>query len=104
MIEKYILYVGLNDKDKKKQLITTANAKKLIKKTLFKNNVEGYTIYMANGLYKHDNGQITQEKTIIIELLYINNNILNIIIQELKKILNQESILKQIQKINVSFE
>ena len=101
---KYILYVGLNDKDTKKQEITTATAQKTIQQILFNNQVEGFTIYKAKGLYKHTSGEITKETTIIIELLYISNNIINNIIKDLKIAINQESILKQVQKMAISFE
>ena len=101
---KYILYVGLNDKDTKKQELRTGDAQKIIQQILFNNQVEGFTIYKAKGLYKHTNGEITKETTIIIELLYISNNIINNIIKDLKKALNQESILKQVQKMAISFE
>ena len=102
--KKYILYVGLNDKDTKKQLITTNNAKKIIQHELFKNGIQGYTIYKGDGLYKHESGAITIEKTFIIELIYIDDKIVNQVIEQLKKVLNQESILKQTQNINISFE
>ena len=103
MIEKYILNIGLNDKNTKKQELKTADALKIIKKTLFNNGVEGYTIYNGFGLYKHDNGAITQEKTVIIEFIYIQESLIDKIIELLKKELNQESILKQKQELKIEF-
>ena len=102
--KKYILNIGLNDKDTKTQIIKTSEATKIIQNTLFNNGVEGYTIYNGYGLYKHDSGAITKEKTIIIELLYIDNKTIDLIIKDLKNALNQESILKQTFVLNISFE
>jgi hypothetical protein len=102
-MQKITLYVGLNDKDTKTQTIKTKDAKNTIQNTLFNNGVDAFTIYQANGQYKHESGAITKEKTIIIELLEINDNIINKIINDLKNRLNQESILKQTQKIDIDF-
>lgn len=102
--KKYILNIGLNDKDTKTQIIKTTEAKKIIQNILFINDVNGYTIYDGYGLYKHDDGAITKEKTIIIELLYINDDTIQKIIAMLKTALNQESILKQTFVLNISFE
>jgi len=104
MINKYILNIGLNDKDTKTQIIKTSKALETIKNTLFNNNIVGYTIYTGYGLYKHDSGEITKEKTIIIEMFYTDDNTINNIINDLKVKLNQESITKQVVKMSISFE
>ncbi len=104
MIEKYTLYVGLNDKDTKTQIITTEESRYIIQSILLNLNISGYTIYNGVGLYKHDNGAITKEETFIIELIYIDINTVNQAIEGLKKALNQESILLQVQNTNISFK
>lgn len=101
---KYILNVGLNDKDTKLQKIDSIEAYKIVENTLLNNGLSGYTIYQGKGLYKHDNGEITQENTLIIEILFTDDNTINNIINILKQVLNQESILKQVQEITISFE
>ena len=102
--KKYILNVGLNDKDTKQQKIDSIEAYKIVENTLLNNGLDGYTIYQGKGLYKHDNGDITQENTLIIEMLFTNEEIVNKIIRILKQVLNQESIMKQVQEITISFE
>ena len=102
--KKYILNVGLNDKDTKIQKIDSIEAYKIVENTLLNNGLDGYTIYQGKGLYKHDNGEITQENTLIIEVLFAEDKIINSIITILKQVLNQESILKQVQDITISFE
>jgi len=105
MIEKkYILNVGLNDKDTKLQKIDSIEAYKIVENTLLNNGLSGYTIYQGKGLYKHDTGEITQENTLIIEILFTSNEIVDKIIKILKQVLNQESIMKQVQDITISFE
>ena len=104
MEKKYILNVGLNDKDTKLQKIDSIEAYKIVENTLLNNGLNGYTIYQGKGLYKHDNGEITQENTLIIEVLFATDDIINKIIKILKQVLNQESILKQVQEITISFE
>lgn len=104
MEKKYILNVGLNDKDTKIQKIDSIEAYKIVENTLLNNGLNGYTIYQGKGLYKHENGEITQENTLIIEVLFATDDIINKIIKILKLVLNQESILKQVQEITISFE
>lgn len=104
MEKKYILNVGLNDKDTKLQKIDSIEAYKIVENTLLNNGLDGYTIYQGKGLYKHDNGEITQENTLIIEILFASDDIINKIIKILKVTLNQESILKQVQEVSITFE
>ena len=97
-MEKYILYVGLNDKDTKTQKIDTLSAYNLTNNILL-NYVEGATVTQSKGIYKHNNGNVIIENTLIIELLFTDNNTVNKIANDLKKALNQESIA--IQKFNI---
>lgn len=97
-MEKYILYVGLNDKDTKTQKIDTLSAYNLANNILL-NYVEGATVTQSKGIYKHQNGNVVIENTLIIELLFTDNDTVNKIANDLKKALNQESIA--IQKFNI---
>ena len=101
--KKYTLYIGLNDKDTKKQIITNEDAKKMVYDILFLNNIEGFTIYQAYGVYKHQDNTIVEENTIKIELLYVEYNTIKSIIEMLKVALNQESILLQVETITSDF-
>lgn len=98
-MEKYTLYVGLNDKDTKTQKISTLEAYKIVNNILLE-YTDGATIYEASGIYKHDDGTIVIEKTLRIELMFIDREIVGKIIELLKKVLNQESIVLQTEKIN----
>lgn len=98
-MEKYTLYLGLNDKDKKVQLIGTLEAYKICNNILL-HYTDGATIFEANGIYKHEDGSYTIEKTLRIELLFINAKTLTQIIADLKKAFNQEAIAVQKQVID----
>ena len=97
-MDKYILYVGLNDKDTKTQKIDTLSAYNLTNNILL-NYVEGATVTQSKGIYKHNNGNVVIENTLIIELLFTDKATVETIAKELKMALNQESIAIQKQTI-----
>jgi hypothetical protein len=97
-MDKYILYVGLNDKDTKTQKIDTLSAYNLTNNILL-NYVEGATVTQSKGIYKHQNGNVVIENTLIIELLFTDKTTVETIAKELKIALNQESIAIQKQTI-----
>lgn len=97
-MDKYILYVGLNDKDTKTQKIDTLSAYNLTNNILL-NYVEGATVTQSKGIYKHNNGNVVIENTLIIELLFTDKTTVETIAKELKITLNQESIAIQKQTI-----
>lgn len=98
-MNKFTLYLGLNDKDKKVQLINTIEAYKICNNILM-HYTDGATIFEANGIYKHDNGEFTIEKTLRIELLFIDKKTVVDIVEDLKKAFNQESIAVQNELVN----
>lgn len=97
-MDKYILYVGLNDKDTKTQKIDTLSAYNLTNNILI-NYVEGATVTQSKGIYKHNNGNVVIENTLVIELLFTDKTTVETIAKELKMALNQESIAIQKQTI-----
>ena len=86
-MEKFILYVGLNDKDTKTQLVTTPNAKRIV------NQIVGdCSIQEITGFYTHENGEKVEENTLKVEKLFSDDASVRMMCGELKKELNQESI------------
>ena len=99
---KYNVYIGLNDKEELKQIIDTTKAKKEVYNILLKNNIKAYTIYLVNGVFTNEENEITKEKTLKIEVLDIKKDDIIKSIKELKKVLNQESVLleEEVKKVN----
>lgn len=97
-MKKFTLFVGLNDKDTKRQEISTDDALTFCHYMLL-NHVDGATISDAKGIYKHDNGDIVTENTIRIELLFIDDETAKRIVEKLKNHFNQESVAVQIEDV-----
>ena len=86
-MKKHILYVGLKDKDSKKQVITTTRAKNIIA------GICGdCTLSDSTGVYTHNNGKQVKEHTIRVELLFKAEKDVKRMAQDIKAKLNQESI------------
>ena len=87
-LNKFCLFVGLNDKDTKYQTIPTEKAKDIV------NTVCGdCSIQEITGYYTHDNGEKVKENTLKVELLFKEQEQVLSYCQDLKKLLNQESII-----------
>lgn len=109
MIKK-TFYVGLNDKNTLKQEITSDEAIKIIKQVLYAHNFNYMTLSRANGVYVMNNtGESSDENTIIITICEsIRAHIKNrknarAVIDDLKILLNQESIGYEIQYTIANF-
>lgn len=97
-MKKFTLYCGLNDKDSKKQQISTDDALTFCHYMLL-NHCDGATISTAKGIYKHDDGTIVTENTVRIELLFVNDALVKDIVTDLKNHFNQESVAVQIEDV-----
>ena len=90
-MKKFTLYVGLNDKDKKIQKIDTVAAYQMVENVITK-KTDGYTISEAKGYYRHEDGTITIENTLRIEMLFVDKILVKEFCETLKRMLNQEAI------------
>ena len=86
-LEKYTLYVGLNDKDSKKQEVKTEDAMRMVT-----NIVGDNTMQIVHGHYTHADGSQVNETTLKIELLFKNDADVRLYCNDIKRLLNQESI------------
>lgn len=93
-IEKFALYIGLNDKVDKVQKINTVEAYKMVQNVALQ-MFDGCTISEADGIYKHEDGGFAVEKTLRVELLFTNLQTVKQFAEQIKIILNQESIAMQ---------
>lgn len=99
-IEKFTLYVGLNDQNTRKQEYTTEKAKRIISRILANNNIGGATFLKAEGLYTYITDNKTEkENTFKIEILFANKKQVNNAISQIKKALNQETIAVVREKV-----
>lgn len=106
-MEKYVnnktmLAVGLFDKDTKKQEIQTEQAFNIVNKCLME-NVEGATVYLGNGIYKHIDKTLVCEPNIIVLLYDVDKKTIDNIINKLCKLLNQECIMQETSVCSLSF-
>lgn len=97
-MKKFTLYLGLNDKDTKTQLISTLEAYKIVT-NLLAADFGGGTIYEATGIYRHDDGTVVTETTLRIEILFAERAQVVELISTLKKVFNQESVALQSETI-----
>ena len=99
MKKNYSLYLGLNDKDSKKQLLTVAESESILNDYLLNRaGVYGATVENVKGVYTHENGDVVVENTLKITLCYISKKQVLKIASDLKELFNQESIM--IQKLS----
>ena len=90
-----IYYIGLNDKDTKEQEITSMKAESILDKLFTNAYPLGFTRTNAIGRYKHNDGHIVSEETIIYTVL--DTKIVDYkLIDDIKSILNQESVAVQV--------
>jgi hypothetical protein len=101
-MEKYSLSIGLNDKDTKTQRVSTLEAYKIVENVIIE-KIGGGSIFEGRGIYKHENGQIVLENTLLVELFGCEENQVIEVVEVLKLALNQESIVLQVERINSRF-
>ena len=82
----YRVYIGLTDKNQKRQIIANDVAVEIVK-TICMNNNAGYTIYIANGGFREKDGFHT-ENTIVLEMDRIDDDTLDVVMNDIKRRLN----------------
>lgn len=86
-ITRYTLYVGLNDKDAKVQLVPAELAEEIIMEI-----VGDCSIERIRGCYTHENGTRVFENTLKVSILFRSEAEIEQYIAAIKQQLNQESI------------
>lgn len=96
MFTSYKLLIGLNDKDSKRQEISTIDAYKTIQ-----NIVGDCTIQESTGIYTHIDGTQVLEKTLQVQVIDFKGDMdIEPIVHILKKALNQEAIVVVTERID----
>ena len=101
-MKNYCLIVGLNDKDTKRQEITTDEARALLAGIVLDYS-DGATFTECAGIYKHADGSIVIEKSIKIEIAGITKENALHIAERAKIALNQEAIYFSEYRARVRF-
>lgn len=91
MNNKYIIFVGLNDKDSHAQEVSTLDAYKLVS-NLACTHVGFGTITEARGVYTHDDGTLVEEVTLRCEFSGAPLEKVKAFALAAKEALNQESV------------
>lgn len=102
---KYNIYIGMFDKDTKKQELSNTDFLNTVRKVMRLKDIENYTIYKGKGHYQHEDGTTVCEPSLNVEIIehenWTNFMYINDIKHMLCDLLNQESILITKQKVEV---
>ena len=99
---KHTLYIGLYDKESKRQEITTIDAFKVVA-NIFKNTTGGATISEAMGVYTYNDGTIAIEPSLRCEIFGADLEPVYAAISQIKTALNQEKIALEETEVNSKF-
>ncbi len=86
------IYIGLNDAQTLNQKFDTEKYKHILKQVCFSYHIP-FSVSVTEGGYFHENGDFTQENTLIITLIDVEDNIITEIAKDLCVFFNQESVL-----------
>ena len=101
-MEKFVLYVGLNDKDTKKQEIDTQKAINIVCNILARQGITDLTIQQGVGAYTHEDGTRTFENSLIITMLFIEKIQGANAVSDIKTLLNQEAVVFETVEVKES--
>ena len=99
---KYVLYIGTNDKDTYKQEIPYDTCVQKVTDVCAK-YTGGCTLSEATGYWKDDSGSITTEQSIQCTLEDVSDEQVHQVADEVRKELNQNSILIETQNVTSEF-
>lgn len=101
-MEKFVMYVGLNDKDTKRQEMETQKAVDTVCRLLAKQGITDLTMQQGMGIYTHEDGTKTTEISLIITMLFVERVQVINAISDIKIILNQECVALETIKVEKS--
>lgn len=99
---KYVLYIGLNDKETYSQIIPTEEAKNTVNHIVVK-YVGGYTVYESKGGWTDETGTLTEENTLVYHLSGVSERDVISIMDEVLVALNQNSILVECHDLSYTY-
>lgn len=99
---KYVLYIGLNDKDTYTQLIPTDEAIDIVNEICIR-HIGGYTVFSTKGGWVDETGTPSRETTLVYSLSGAKEADVIAVMDEVLVALNQNSILIERQNISSTF-
>lgn len=99
---KYVLYIGLNDKDTYTQLIPTDEAINIVNEICIR-HIGGYTVFSTKGGWVDETGTPSRETTLVYILSGAKEADVIAVMDEVLSALNQNSILIERQNVSSTF-
>ena len=99
---KYVLYIGLNDKDTYTQLIPTDEAINIVNEICIR-HIGGYTVFSTKGGWVDETGTPSRETTLVYILSGAKEADVIAVMDEVLAALNQNSILIERQNVSSTF-
>ena len=96
------IYVGLNDSESMKQEHETEKYVKILKNVCYNYHV-AFSFSVVQGGYIHEDGQYTQETTLVLTLIDTDNETVNEIAKDRCVFFHQESVMITESKIRAYF-
>ena len=99
---RYLMYVGLNDKDTGEQKISTDEAVELLNNICAK-YLRGFNIRKSVGYWTDDDGNPVSENSLVISYNFIEEKNIHIMADEVIQTLNQDSVFLEDYLIKTEF-
>lgn len=102
MTKKFTLFLGLFDKDSKTQKINTLESYRILKNLLISTGFDNASVFETTVIHKHENGSVLIEPSFKIEITDFDGIEIRPLIEKLKAVFNQESVVVQEEVKTVS--
>ena len=94
------IYVGLNDATTKTQRFDTGRYVELLKKVCVGNGIP-FSFNLMEGGYIHEDGTFTQENSIVVTLIDVDEGVVDAVARDLCMFFHQESVLVTLDRVEV---
>ena len=98
VLEETKIYIGLNDSEEKEQKLETERYISILKKICQAYSVP-FSFNVVEGGYLHDNGEYTEEKSIVLTFIDVKQETVDEIAKEACVLFHQESVLVTVDQI-----
>lgn len=99
VLEETKVYIGLNDSEAKEQKLETERYVSILKKICQAYDVP-FSFNVVEGGYMHDNGEYTEEKSIVLTFIDVKQETVDEVAKEACILFHQESVLITVDQIH----